>query len=146
MCRWYRPGPPLVPVRVVDAVRKVLGFVPLTMWGRFGTPVPHKVGTAPCESCRHAYCCRTSKSFGPIACEHGYRCRALLTRAVCWCHSLSPRSSAGTKLLLLVAYATTWLRLICTRRCFLIEAFVTSILQTGVVPASQCHAHAMCHQ
>lgn len=40
---WYRPGPPLVPVRVVDAVRKVLGFVPLTMWGRFGTPVPHKV-------------------------------------------------------------------------------------------------------
>ena len=42
-CRWYRPGPPFVPVKVLDFVRKVLGFVPLTMWGRFGSPVPHKV-------------------------------------------------------------------------------------------------------
>lgn len=42
-CRWYRPGPPFVPVKVLDLVRKVLGFVPLTMWGRYGSPVPHKV-------------------------------------------------------------------------------------------------------
>ena len=41
--RWYRPGPPFVPVKMLDVIRKVMGFVPLTMWGRFGSPVPHKV-------------------------------------------------------------------------------------------------------
>ena len=42
-CSWYRPGPPFVSTNVVDYVRKKLGFVPLLMWGRFGTFVPNKV-------------------------------------------------------------------------------------------------------
>ncbi len=28
---------------VVETVRKWLGFIPLMMWGRWGTTIPHKV-------------------------------------------------------------------------------------------------------
>lgn len=28
---------------VVETVRKWLGFIPLIMWGRWGTTIPHKV-------------------------------------------------------------------------------------------------------
>lgn len=40
---WLRPGPPLIPNMVVETVRKWLGFIPLIMWGRWGTTIPHKV-------------------------------------------------------------------------------------------------------
>lgn len=45
-CRWYRPGPPFVSTAVVQWIRKRLGYVPLLMWGRWGTFVPHKVRIA----------------------------------------------------------------------------------------------------
>lgn len=41
--RWWRPGPPFIPQSLVEAIRKRIGFMPLMMWGRFGTPIPHKV-------------------------------------------------------------------------------------------------------
>lgn len=40
---WVRPGPPYVPQRVVDFFRRVLGFVPLIMWGVWFSAVPYKV-------------------------------------------------------------------------------------------------------
>lgn len=45
-CRWVRPGPPYVPQQVVDFFRRVLGFVPLIMWGIWYSAVPHKVCTS----------------------------------------------------------------------------------------------------
>lgn len=40
---WWRPGPPFIPQSLVEAIRKRIGFMPLMMSGRFGTPIPHKV-------------------------------------------------------------------------------------------------------
>ncbi len=45
-CRWIRPGPQYV----VDFFRRVLGFVPLLMWGIWYSAVPYKVraDVSPC--------------------------------------------------------------------------------------------------
>ena len=45
-CRWVRPGPPYVPQQIVDFFRRLLGFVPLIMWGIWYSAVPYKVCTS----------------------------------------------------------------------------------------------------
>ena len=36
------PGPPLLPASLVQRVARVLGCMPLLMWGVGGTPLPHR--------------------------------------------------------------------------------------------------------
>lgn len=40
---WVKPGPPIVPASVVERVARTIGFLPLLIWGRWGTPLPHQI-------------------------------------------------------------------------------------------------------
>jgi 1-acyl-sn-glycerol-3-phosphate acyltransferase len=40
MLTWYRPGPPIVPEAALHSFSRKTGFVPLAMWGVWGTPLP----------------------------------------------------------------------------------------------------------
>lgn len=37
---WYRPGPPLVPKGLLDAMSRTIGFAPMLFWGRWCGPIP----------------------------------------------------------------------------------------------------------
>lgn len=40
---WARPGPPWVPQRWLDALSRLIGFVPMLLYGRWGTPVAYRM-------------------------------------------------------------------------------------------------------
>ena len=40
---WVKLGPPFVPQWVAESIARFIGFLPLFMYGRWGTPLPHKV-------------------------------------------------------------------------------------------------------
>mmetsp|Transcript_1876 Transcript_1876/g.5480 ORF Transcript_1876/g.5480 Transcript_1876/m.5480 type:complete len:388 (+) Transcript_1876:286-1449(+) len=43
MYSWVKPGPPWVPGRVVEALARWIGFLPLVIYGVWGTPMPRRV-------------------------------------------------------------------------------------------------------
>lgn len=40
---WLKLGPPAVPQDLTERLARAIGFLPLFMYGRWGTPLPRKV-------------------------------------------------------------------------------------------------------
>eukprot|EP00884_Botryococcus_braunii_P007200 jgi/Botrbrau1/16481/Bobra.0142s0075.1 len=40
---WVKPGPPVLPAPLVERIARTIGFLPLLIWGVWGTPLPHPV-------------------------------------------------------------------------------------------------------
>ncbi|KAK9844912.1 hypothetical protein WJX74_008604 [Apatococcus lobatus] len=40
---WWKPGPPIVPLKFVHWVSRSLGYIPLLIWGVMGSPIPKQV-------------------------------------------------------------------------------------------------------
>ena len=44
MYHWVKLGPPLLPQALTERIARTIKFLPLLMYGAWGTPVPRKVG------------------------------------------------------------------------------------------------------
>ena len=43
MFHWAKLGPPLIPQWLAERIARAIKFLPLLMWGAWGSPVPRKV-------------------------------------------------------------------------------------------------------